>query len=247
LTCNVSHDLEIEEFDARLSTITTLKNQIGLIGLHTCGDLGPTIVRLFAQSTHIQSIQSVGCCYMHIKHCFPMSTILKNAISNYSQFTYTCLELACHAIETYKDRLKTSSELTKLKVHCKRALLEDLLSKKKTELKHCSLKTVKRPHEMDFQEYVHKATSGIEGLEWTTEELESEEISTKEGQWMEVVAFYTLRLLFAPLIETVLLLDRCMYLSEHGHNCTIAPIFDPRISPRNFVILACKENKSKQN
>ena len=47
------------------------------LGLHTCGDLGPTIVRLFAESSKVTSLQSVPCCYMHIKKSFPLSHHLK--------------------------------------------------------------------------------------------------------------------------------------------------------------------------
>ena len=37
-------------------------------------------------------------------------------------------------------------------------------------------------------------------------------------QWKRVVIFYTLRLLLAPLVETILLLDRLLYLKELGKN-----------------------------
>jgi len=37
-------------------------------------------------------------------------------------------------------------------------------------------------------------------------------------QWKRVVIFYTLRLLLAPLVETILLLDRLIYLKELGKN-----------------------------
>lgn len=37
---------------------------IGLIGLHTCGDLGPTLIRNFAAENYIRFILVIGCCYM---------------------------------------------------------------------------------------------------------------------------------------------------------------------------------------
>ena len=37
-----------------------------LVGLHTCGDLAPTILRLFAKSETIVGVVSVGCCYMKL-------------------------------------------------------------------------------------------------------------------------------------------------------------------------------------
>lgn len=36
------------------------------------------------------------------------------------------------------------------------------------------------------------------------------------AQWRRVVALYTLRLALAPLIETLVLLDRVLYVLEHG-------------------------------
>ena len=37
---------------------------VGLIGLHTCGDLGPTLIRNFAVDPGIKFILAIGCCYM---------------------------------------------------------------------------------------------------------------------------------------------------------------------------------------
>jgi len=54
------------------------------------------------------------------------------------------------------------------------------------------------------------------GLEVRREDLESEEMQMNLLQWKRVVIFYTLRLLLAPLVETILLLDRLLYLKELG-------------------------------
>ena len=43
------------------------------------------------------------------------------------------------------------------------------------------------------------------------------------------------RLSLAPLLETVLLLDRCLYLEEEGLPAIIFPLFHPSLSPRNQV------------
>jgi hypothetical protein len=55
-------------------------------------------------------------------------------------------------------------------------------------------------------------------LEVPHEDLESEETQMNLLQWKRVVIFYTLRLLLAPLVETILLLDRLLYLKELGKN-----------------------------
>lgn len=45
--------------------------------------------------------------------------------------------------------------------------------------------------------------------------------------WWQVVVYYSLRLLLAPVVETVILLDRLLFLYENGGLC-----------PQNHVILA---------
>ena len=37
-----------------------------LVGLHTCGDLAPTILRGFTQSQRVVGVLSVGCCFMKL-------------------------------------------------------------------------------------------------------------------------------------------------------------------------------------
>lgn len=43
---------------------TVESSPVGLIGLHTCGDLGPTLIRNFAKQSDIRFILAIGCCYM---------------------------------------------------------------------------------------------------------------------------------------------------------------------------------------
>ena len=57
---------------------------------------------------------------------------------------------------------------------------------------------------------------GIGDIEWTDHELECDLVRENLDLWWRVVAFYSLRLSLAPVIETVLLLDRCLYLHEQG-------------------------------
>ncbi len=237
LTLQVDHNLKADEFEDKVEAV--FQDEFGLVGLHTCGDLGPTMIRLFAECKRVISIQSVGCCYMHLKHDFPLSQSLKSVLSQ--DFTYTQRELACHAIENYVDRLKSQDETEKLKVHSRRALLEWIIQNKgRSDLRHACLKAVKRSHELDFRDYVRKATQNLDGLTITDEDLEAAEVDSKLSDWWSVVSFYSLRLLLAPLIETVLLLDRCLYLQEQGFDSVICPIFNPRLSPRNFAILSHK-------
>ena len=83
-----------------------------LTGLHTCGDLSATMLRVFAQSEHVLGLVSVGCCYMKLTASpegdevkgYPMSQFL-SGLSSHS-LSYMARELACHSITAYKDRFQ---------------------------------------------------------------------------------------------------------------------------------------------
>ncbi len=59
----------------------------------------------------------------------------------------------------YTERLRAGEE-DRLRVHCYRALLEQLLVTKQPGLRHTQLKTVARAHQLDFPSYVRQ----VEGL-----------------------------------------------------------------------------------
>lgn len=46
--------------------------------------------------------------------------------------------------------------------------------------------------------------------------IHSEESRENLEKWSHVVKFYSLRLMLAPLIETIILLDRLLYMMESG-------------------------------
>lgn len=209
----------------------------GIVGLHTCGDLGPILFKMFTADRKAAVLQSVGCCYMKLEDQFPLSSYLATHTTAWRR-NYTNSELACHAVEMYTERLRSGDE-DRLRVHCYRALLEQLLVARRPGLRHTQLRSVARAHQLDFATYVRQATSKLD-VSWSDDELNSAEVKRSLSMWWEVVIYYTLRLSLAPLLETVLLLDRCLYLEEQGLSAIIFPIFNPVLSPRNQVILAVK-------
>jgi hypothetical protein len=53
--------------------------------------------------------------------------------------------------------------------------------------------------------------------------------------------FYLIRLSFAGIIETIIILDKYLYLLEHENkNAFIVKLFDPVLSPRCYGIVALK-------
>jgi hypothetical protein len=182
---------------------------------------------------------------MRLTSTFPLSHYLTASYGQRNQQGDNCLsyltkELSCHAIETYVRRLQLGEENCKLKVHCYRALLELLIQETNPNLRHSALKSVPKCHTISFQEYVVKATKELDiTFDFRDKELQ-ERIDSYLKDWWKVVVYYSLRLIFAPIIETAILLDRCLYLQEQGHMCCLVPIFDPLLSPRNHVLLSIK-------
>jgi hypothetical protein len=82
----------------------------------------------------------------------------------------------------------------------------------------------------------------------TAEEAELHLLKAKEnnhdGQFM---AFWTLRVLMAPIIESAILVDRWLYLTDAikdsdspNKGVWMYPLFDLSASPRNVVFIASK-------
>lgn len=63
--------------------------------------------------------------------------------------------------------------------------------------------------------------------------------------------FWCLREVLAPLLESVILLDRLLFLQEPSEvsagapaeECTLVPLFDPQISPRNVALVALRTHR----
>ncbi|XP_050669749.1 methyltransferase-like protein 25B isoform X1 [Leptidea sinapis] len=207
----------------------------GLIGLHPCGDLGPLLLKYFVSCERSKFICLVGCCYMKLT-CengigYPMSKYLQSL--DYT-LSYPSREIACHAIEVYCEKL-CKGDYNDLKVHAFRAALERILVAHNPKLRHSPIRSVKHTENMTFENYCKIALERMSLPGMDTSQAEAD-----LSQWKRVIIVYTLRLLLAPLVETLILLDRLYYLTEHGIYCEIHPVFDPRVSPRNHVIIGRK-------
>lgn len=156
-----------------------------------------------------------------------------------SGLSYEAREIACHSIETYAERLKTNN-YDYLKIHCYRALIERILIRHDPTLRRCGLKSVKQKDGLTFQEYARIVTENLPTVNPTVEELLDAQIEKDLSEWKEVVIFYTLRLFLAPLLESILLHDRMLWIleSDDENRCILLPTFDPSKSPRNHVMIA---------
>ncbi|XP_038079055.1 protein RRNAD1-like [Patiria miniata] len=287
-------------------------------GLHTCGDLGPTMLRTFAECPQAVALASVACCYMRMSFCdktsdlhsapgtpspnddmaatnpssqnpgnsefcgsssedsqdrlsggnknssnlapidksapgldagFPMSMHVKSLCREAdSMLTFEPLELACHFIEGYQARLKDNDP--SLLTQGYRAALEVLIQEQCPNLNQSqegarrirkAVGSVKRAHQMTFQDYASTILSKL-GLQSDPGRICTIG-ETLLPQWHNLLTYHSIRQLLAPIIESLVLLDRALFLYEKGIESSLVPIFDPLLSPRNLVLLAIKKTR----
>ncbi|KAK2902940.1 hypothetical protein QQF64_010185 [Cirrhinus molitorella] len=236
-----------------------------LTGLHACGDLSSTLLRHFATCPHIQVITSVACCYMKIsteenpnppgvfqppfssgtvadscsEYGYPMSDWVRGLPGH--QLSYKAREGACHAIEDYLHRLREESSL--LRTHCYRAILESIIRAERPDMRRPGVQTVKKAHLLSFSEYARLALPRV-GLpaDLPFDPVGVDAMLAHQGK---VVAYFSLVLLLAPVVETLVLLDRMIFLQERGFQSKLIPLFDAAFSPRNLVLVSVKPKEAQ--
>ncbi|RYR50286.1 hypothetical protein Ahy_A07g036890 isoform C [Arachis hypogaea] len=97
---------------------------------------------------------------------------------------------------------------------------------------------------LHFENFCHSGLSHL-GIKL------SNDVNLK-GIWKEaepfldlIGPFWSLRASLGPLLETLILLDRLLFLQEQDSTVEayLLPIFDPMISPRNVAVIAKKTDK----
>lgn len=195
--------------------------------MHPCGDLASILTNFFLKSSEAKFLNLVGCCYFKITTCddlnenclnygYPLSEYLKkrNIVPKWHRLSFEAREIACHAIEVYAHRLR-NKEYDYLRVHSFRAAIEKIICKYWPERKRSGLRSIK--HLTTFREYCQNAVSHLDGVEIPDHEIDAPDTISNLLHWKLVVIFYTLRLMLAPIVESVILYDRLLYLLEHGN------------------------------
>ncbi|XP_047367121.1 methyltransferase-like protein 25B isoform X2 [Vespa velutina] len=238
----------LHEIFANIYNVNTECLQYGIIGLHPCGDLASILLNLYSLTKEARFMCIVGCCYMKMtlesnnenkQKGYPLSSYF--SFKNH-KLSYNALEIACHAIEKHCDKLKNNN-YADLIVHAYRAVLENILTERNLLPSHSQLKNVKVTRDMTFKQYCFLATRHLQSeLQPKDIDLEGTEVEHYLSYWLQIVIFSSLRILLAPLVETLVLLDRFLYLSERNLNPIIRPVFNAKLSPRNLVLISVKNH-----
>ncbi|KAI7899601.1 methyltransferase domain-containing protein [Cokeromyces recurvatus] len=228
-----------------------------LCGLHTCGDLATMMLRLFTSSPEMTCFVDVGCCYHFLTEDLDSRKVVKDTgfpVSHYVQKTgfklgSTAKMLSCQAPARWLN--KQNETLEAYEHHFYRALLHLMMVEKGlTDISVAPIigRLNKKKDFVSFPIYVKAALRRLNIPENTFSDEESENyynIYKQKQVDKQIIIFWTLRVLLAPVIESLILMDRWLYLyntieDSPTKNVWLWPLFDPVISPRNMVLAATK-------
>ncbi|XP_057765319.1 uncharacterized protein LOC130986063 isoform X2 [Salvia miltiorrhiza] len=96
-----------------------------------------------------------------------------------------------------------------------------------------------------YSMFVKFCKSGLDRLELNDlQDIEYSSVWKETEEFSELVGpYWTLRAALGPILETLLLLDRLLYLQEQSNvlsEAVMVPLFDPVLSPRNVALIARK-------
>ncbi|KAI6209182.1 hypothetical protein M3Y96_00194400 [Aphelenchoides besseyi] len=114
--------------------------------------------------------------------------------------------------------------------------------------RHQRMRSVKHATQMDFWSYAKLTTADRPKQQKLIERLETNKLVRKKIEQMiseskyRVLLFYALRQMVAPVIESLILVDRKTFLEEMENRVFLIPLFDSFLSPRNLALIAMKRS-----
>lgn len=215
-----------------------------LVGLHACGNLSEHMMRYFATCESITHLAAVGCCYNHIvmrsdtcPEGFPISERLRKRNVT---LTPTALMAGCQAPNNW-----ARTDLTKPKsIHSRkqfyRSLLEKMFHDKGVQINDKPNWGIRKSDLASFESFTRRA---MECLGVDQNKISKMDMAEYENRYAShegrISILWTLSVLCCKAIESIIALDRYWFLVEHGaDHVDIVPIFDYKISPRNFMMVA---------
>lgn len=221
--------------------------KICLTGLHVCGDLASTCIELFCKNSDVLSMCNIGCCYNLLTEKFESDIKLEESVNipGFPMSKYLTDQcyflgrnarmLACQSL----DRICDEKRMMKPNLFWRAVLqvhLERLFGPEcdLTVGRRCSKATSLMDYLLIAQKYLKK------DLQLTEEKVK--ELAEEMHMFYDSMAkFYCFRLALAPVVETLIILDKLLYLHEQGvDRAYIYKVFDAVQSPRCHGLIAVK-------
>ncbi|XP_065525718.1 probable methyltransferase-like protein 25 isoform X2 [Lathamus discolor] len=241
-----------EEEKARRKMASLKAKDCMMVGLHTCGDLAANTLRIFTAKPEIKAVCSVGCCYHLLSEQFENHKECPNEVWGFPMCQYlkdkgwccgrNARMSACLALERVAvgQMLPTESLFYRAVLQ---VIIEEIYGVTKSD-RHVG-KTFSKSS--SFVDYVRKS---LKKLELDDSKLPDSCIMDYYEKYKhrmnELEAFNMLKVVLAPCIEVLILLDRLCYLKEQENIAWsgLVKLFDPVKSPRCCAVIALKKQSS---
>ncbi|XP_054680030.1 probable methyltransferase-like protein 25 isoform X2 [Grus americana] len=235
--------------ETELSDIITDLEDCVMVGLHTCGDLAANTLRIFTAKPEIKAVCSVGCCYHLLSEQFENQEDCPEEVWGFPMCQYlkdkgwccgrNARMSACLALERVAvgQMLPTESLFYRAVLQ---VIIEEIYGVTKSD-RHVG-KTFSKSS--SFIDYVRKS---LKKLELDDSKLPDSCIMDYYEKYKhrmnELEAFNMLKVVLAPCIEVLILLDRLCYLKEQDNIAWsgLVKLFDPVKSPRCYAVIALKK------
>jgi len=223
-----------------------------LTGLHACGSLSEHMLRLCTSVPEISYAAVVGCCFNHINplsashpNGFPISAFMRE---NKLKLSASALVTGCQAPTNWPPQPPNSVFGRKAFY---RAVLEKLLYDKQVlvqgqqqqQQQQRPVWGIRTGDLASFHAYTSRALSSLNlvlGKDITGEEIAEYE-RRFEARKGEIAVLQTLSVLLCRVVESVIAMDRVMFLRERGMGeVDVVPVFEYKESPRNLMVVARK-------
>ncbi|RDD47557.1 Protein RRNAD1 [Trichoplax sp. H2] len=234
-------------------------------GLHCCNDLTPNILHYVGEHCPFSALLvCVGCCYHGMttplperqdtkaNSCFknfPMSFHLNDILSQMSkkyhdwQMGIYAMRLAAQETRKRWEKMSLAQHVLHTKNVAYRSIVNEALPREIRETNQGRVR-IKVSAAMTFEDYTKIYLNRIQAV---TDENYEKCFATCMQKYKEhelvipyAEAITALQVLFQPLLESIVTIDRCLYLNELNIDCGIIPLFEEYISPRNLAIVGMK-------
>ncbi|NXV42044.1 MET25 protein, partial [Uria aalge] len=219
--------------ETELSDIITDLEDCVMVGLHTCGDLAANTLRIFTAKPEIKAVCSVGCCY-HL-----LSEQFENQEGNSSELNLWLPVCMLRILYLLINSLLLPTESLFYRAVLQ-VIIEEIYGVTKSD-RHVG-KTFSKSS--SFIDYVRKS---LKKLELDDSKLPDSCIMDYYEKYKhrmnELEAFNMLKVVLAPCVEVLILLDRLCYLKEQDNIAWsgLVKLFDPVKSPRCYAVIALKK------
>ena len=226
-----------------------------LAGLHTCGNLSSDVLRLFASSQKATALCLVPCCYNLMSEYFSsekLDSVCEDATPGFplSRHLYSLRCSLGYDAKQWAAQNPFSPQESSVRLMFYRALLQKLLIDHYGYIgKGWDIGRATKKMKQNFPHYISGALTRLKTKLptpppdiWTSEMLEEFENIHIEGR-KQLEAFHYIRLQLSPCLESLIILDKCMFLVELGicSSVKLVKIFDPALSPRCLALVAFKK------